>query len=142
MELQQAGLSLPFSELDRLLCDDCIEDAALRRWSPATSIASCDFCRTASVRCRSVLDLFRYMTECIKTEWADPRDGDGWVSREGGWVGAAITDAWDLYDAVGGPLASHELADLFITAIELEWSEPILTDSGPGCASGTAGTDS
>jgi RES domain-containing protein len=53
------------------------------------------------------------------------------VGRPPGWCGLEFggrrlgrcADAWDLYDALGGPLANQELADLFISSIELEWSE-------------------
>lgn len=124
IEMWKAGLELPLDQLDRLVCDECIEDEALQRWSPKTEQDErCDFCGAESVGCRTVYELFRYMTDAIRTEWDDPRNGVGWDAREGGWVGAAITDAWDLCDTIGGPLANEKLADLFITSIELEWSE-------------------
>lgn len=122
-EQWEAGFSIA-GDPWRGVCPNCIADPALARYvSGLALIETCSFCGSAGPNGVTLEELFRYMGECLATEWEDPVKAVGWDGREGGWQIAegTVRDSYDLLWELGQPLENVALQDEFVSAFDHEW---------------------
>lgn len=104
------------------VCRFCIDDPALADFVARYRISTCDFCGSTNKLGMAVGDLFRYMNECLRTEWDDPIH---MVACEGGFVPppSGLFDSDDLLSMVDEPLLNEDLRQEFIFAFDHMWCQ-------------------
>ncbi|MGB7964149.1 MAG: HEPN-associated N-terminal domain-containing protein, partial [Propionicimonas sp.] len=113
--------------VDTTICSRCVMDQALVeliRGEGGTSV--CDYCAEepaapdASAAFEIVLEA---VVDGIRHEYERPVDSMGWDGREGGWVGAAVFDTYDLLWDLEITERDDVHQDLFHAIIEPQWCE-------------------
>lgn len=121
-----------FSSLPRdHVCDECFDDDALGELIRENATASaCDYCGRSSVEpIAAETDLvMAAIVAGINSEFVRAIDELPWESAEGGWQGARTWDGMDLFDEIGWPFVSEELADDVVAALgEEPWCRQVFT---------------
>lgn len=125
-ELHIEGISY----IDKYVCDECFEDYAIKEYIQKNAISeTCDYCGKPSAEDKPVAtplhEVVRFILEGIRYEWDEPVNEVGWCSQEGGWIGATITDTYDLIsDELDLGIRHDELRDDIIQSINIyEWCQ-------------------
>ncbi len=123
IQQEEAGYSLG-EDSWRGVCPRCIADPALALYvSRVAQIERCDFCGGPGPNGVNLDDLFRYMSECLGSEWEDPIHQVGWDGSEGGWQ-LPVRDTYDLLVHLGEPLGEDgELREEFVHAFDHPWCQ-------------------
>ncbi len=125
MEMEEArGFYTP---PEKNVCNDCFRDYAIKefiREEPTSKF--CDYCgkKRRTLIAAPLENIIEFIMEGIASEWRDPNDeGVGWMSSEGGWIGADVIDSYDLLsEKVDLGIRNDTLfSDILDTIIDRQW---------------------
>jgi hypothetical protein len=99
--IEQSEKGYQFME-DKYVCHHCFEDYAVKAFIKDNAVRNrCDYCgrRSRKTIAASMTDVLDFISEGVNVEWDDPVNCVGWMSSEGGWIGAEVYDSYDMiYD--------------------------------------------
>ena len=110
----------------RLVCGRCVSDPAVRKAVfDITLDAVCDYCGHSAPPFAQADVLFEYVYRCVAQEFGDPWLHGIWPDKEdGGWIGVAAFDTYDVLDAADRPFADDSpVIERFAESIEHDWYE-------------------
>jgi hypothetical protein len=125
MEMEEArGFYTP---PEKNVCSNCFGDYAIKEFIQEESTSGfCDYCgkRKRTLIAAPLESVIEFIMEGIRSEWGDPNDeGVGWMSSEGGWIGADVIDSYDLLSEEIDLQIENEIlfSDILDTIFDRQW---------------------
>jgi len=114
---------------EKFVCYDCIGNDYIKDYIKENATQTfCSYCKRNENKNISIhLDeLLEIIMDGVKSEYDDPKNCMGWVSSEGGWLGAKTYDNFDILDIYEAELEIENnklIEDIRESIISDEWCE-------------------